>query len=297
MKFTNPKVPEGINVSRHNPLADLVMLTAGAVALFAALGFGALFLGAALARHMPVSWENALAATVFEAATNDDEMDDGETEDETAADQAVEAALQELADRLAPHIALPDGLTITVHYLSPEPGEDDPVNAFATLGGHVFFYRGLLARMPDENALAMVMAHEMAHAANRDAAANLGGMAMMQLVLAMVTGSAPGSLNDLIYGPNALLVLGFTRDAERRADHDALAAVAALYGHAAGADTIFRVFLEQAGRDEPPAFLSTHPLSADRIAAIRDLAQQRGWVLEGETTPLVGVLEALRSAP
>ncbi len=285
MKFRNIKVPEGINVSRHSPLAEFFILSGGVVVIFGGLAIAALLLGAALARHMPVSWENALAAAVLDGATLP--MDPG--------DGKATAALQALADRLAAGIDLPEGLGVTVHYL-----EDDQVNAFATLGGHVFFFRGLLQRMPDENALAMVMAHEMAHVANRDPAAALGGTLLLQLVLAVVLNNAPESLEGLIYGPNALLLSDFSRDAERLADRDALAAVAALYGHGAGAATIFEVFLEEAARtgtSEPPAFLSTHPLNKERIGALNALARQRGWALEGALTPLPPALARLRAKP
>jgi predicted Zn-dependent protease len=289
MKFRNVKVPEGINVSRHSPLADLFLLSGGVVVVFGGLAIAALFLGAALARHMPVSWENALAAAVLDDAALSVGEDEDREEDEVA------AALQALADRLAARIDLPEGLGVTVHYL-----EDDQVNAFATLGGHVFFFRGLLQHMPDENALAMVVAHEIAHVANRDPAAALGGTVLLQLVLGVAVGSSPESLEGLIYGPNALLLRGFSRDAERLADRKALAAVAALYGHAAGAATIFEVFLDEAdrtGTGEPPEFLSTHPLSAERIGALNALARQRGWALEGTLTPLPPALAQLQATP
>ncbi|MDH3969221.1 MAG: M48 family metallopeptidase, partial [Rhodospirillales bacterium] len=280
---------EGINVSRHSPLAEFFILSGGVVVVFGGLAIAALLLGAALARHMPVSWENALAAAVLEDAARSLGADVDREEDEVA------AALQALAGRIAARMDLPEGLGVTVHYL-----EDDQVNAFATLGGHVFFFRGLLQRMPDENALAMVMAHEIAHVANRDPAASLGGTLLLQLVLGVALGSSPESLEKLILAPNALLLTGFSREAERRADRDALAAVAALYGHAAGAATIFEVFLEEAARSgsgEPPAFLSTHPLSTERIAGIRERADARGWPLDGEVTRLPPAIAKLRAAP
>jgi predicted Zn-dependent protease len=282
MKFKNVKVPEGINVSRHSPLADLFVLSGGAVLLFGALGLAALLLGGALARHMPFSWERALADAVIGGF----EQPGGE------ADPQITAELQTLADRLQAQMTLPEGLRVTVHYIDAEE-----VNAFATLGGHVFLFRGLIVRMASENALTMVMAHEIAHAANRDPAAAMGGALLLQVVLAAVLGSAPDSLEGLILGPNALLALGFSRKAEREADRDALSALASLYGHAAGTTRIFELFLEEsarAGAAEPPAFLRTHPLSAERIAEIRAMARQHGWAMDAEATPLPPALGRLR---
>jgi predicted Zn-dependent protease len=285
MKFKNVKVPEGINVSRHSPLADLLILSGGAVVLFGALGLAALFLGAALARHTPVSWETALAEAVIGGL--EQPADD--------VDPRIADELQTLADRLQAQMTLPEGLRVTVHYL-----DADDVNAFATLGGHVFLFRGLVERMASENVLAMVMAHEIAHTANRDPAAAMGGALLLQLVLAAVLGSAPDSLEGLVLGPNALLALGFSREAERRADRDALAAVVALYGHVAGAGAIYELFLALAAEGqaaEPPAFLSTHPLSRQRIEALGALAAERGWPREGTLTALPPTLARLRGEP
>jgi predicted Zn-dependent protease len=251
-------------------------------------------MGGTLARHMPVSWEIALADSVIESLSGSIEGTDNALSSTTAPDpatQAVGSELQALADRLSARMSLPEDLRVTVHYI-----DDEQVNAFATLGGHVFVNRGLLERLPNENALAMVMAHEIAHAANRDPAAALGGGVLLQLALAVVLGSTPDSLEDLLFGPNALLLLAFSREAEHRADDDGLAAVAALYGHVADAGWLFETILEElavSDTGEPPALLNTHPLSRDRIMALDGLAESRGWALEGPITPLTPAIASL----
>jgi len=295
MKIRNVKVPEGINVSKHRPLADLFVLTAGAIGVFLALGLLAFLIGAYGGRYLPMSWENALAASVFEGEESVDAAAGSDEEIAAAArDRGIEAALQALADRMTANMDLPDDLHITVHYL------DEPdINAFATLGGHVFVLRGLIERVPHENALAMVMAHEIAHAANRDVAANMGGALLLQLVLATVTGMSPETADGLIWGPNALLLRQFSREAESRADRAALAAVAAEYGHIAGADAFFRIMLDETGETLPeqgPEFLSTHPLTAGRIEALGALAEERGWSRDGPVQPLPELLKELDPA-
>lgn len=303
MKFRNVKVPEGINVSRHNPLADLAILSAGAAAVFVVLAVALWYLGGTLARYMPVSWENALA----DAVIGEDVEWGGDAGTATAPGAApatapgaapgaapgVEAELQSLAGRLAAHMDLPEDMRLRVHYIDSEI-----VNAAAWLGGHVFVFRGLIERMPDENALAMVMGHEIAHAANRDAAGNLGGVLLLQLALGLVLGSAPAPLEQIAFGPNALILLRFSRDAERRADADALAALAGLYGHTAGSGTLFEIFLDMASEQggTAPELLSSHPLSENRIARAKRTAQARGWPLEGPATPLAPALAALGKA-
>ncbi len=287
MKFRNVKVPEGINVSRHNPLGDLAILSAGAAAVCVVLAVALWYLGGTLARYMPVSWENVLADTVIGENV---EWAGGAG---TAAATAVEAELQSLAGRLATRMDLPEDMRPRVHYIDSEI-----VNAAAWLGGHVFVFRGLIERMPDENALAMVLGHEIAHAANRDVVGNLGGALLLQLALGLVLGSAPASLEQIVSGPNALILLRFSRDAERRADADALAALVGLYGHAAGSGTLFEVFLEMTSEQggTAPELLSSHPLSGDRIVRLKRTAETRGWRLEGPATPLAPALAALVKA-
>jgi len=282
VEFRNPKVPERINVSRHSPLYEFFLLSLGTLLLFAALGFASLFLGSLLGRHAPVAWENAVAGVVIGDRLAEEpegsEVEAGPLRDE----------LQALADRLAGHIALPAGLTVEAHYL-----DSDQVNAFATVGGHIFIARGLIERMPHENALAMVVAHEVAHIAHRDPAAALGGMVLLQALFALVSSSGTELPDELVFGPNALLFTSFSRDVEREADAAALAAVAGLYGHVAEAATFFEAVLHLL---QPPELLSSHPLTQERIDAIAETARAQGWPLGGAVTPLSPALARLAEA-
>jgi beta-barrel assembly-enhancing protease len=87
-----------------------------------------------------------------------------------------------------------------------------------------------------------------------------------------------------VLGPAGLLtMMSFSRDQERAADAQALAALVKVYGHAGGAADTFRT-LQQATADKarPPELFSTHPLDGDRIAAIDSTVAERGWAATGE---------------
>lgn len=268
MKYENPHIPEGINAGTRHPLKEFAVLTLQGAVLLLVLIVVAVVSGSFLGRHMPFSWERRLGDAVL---------------DLPPADPRVEQALQDLADRLAAGMDLPPGMTITVHYV------DEPViNAAATIGGNVLVFRGLLARLPHENALAMLLGHEIAHVKNRDVAANLGSGALLSLVAAAVTGRSSGLVDGIANGTSLLVLLQFGRDAERAADRDGLTALAALYGHIGGADDLYRVL---AGEVEAqalavPEILQSHPLTEDRRSAIASLADARGWPREGALTPL-----------
>ena len=248
----------------------LLVVAAGLGLLFVLLGVSADWLAA----KIPFEYEQQLA----------EHYPPGDTDGPEAAQR--QAYLQALADRLAAHMDLPEGMVITVHYL-----DDDTVNAGATLGGHVLMYRGLVDRMPHENALAMVLAHEIAHIKLRHPMRSLGRGMVLAVAIAALTGASGNSLGTSIVGEAGMLTaLDFSRDQEAAADAEGLAAVAALYGHASGSADLFKVLLEEE-RDAPLAasqmsFLRSHPLSEDRIAAMRQQAQQHHWSLDQPTTPL-----------
>lgn len=268
MKYENPRIPEGINVSSRHPLKEFVILSLQGMLLLSILAVAAVLLGGFLGRHMPFSWERALARGLL---------------DLPSADREVEHALQALADRVAAHMDLPPDMTITVHYL------DEPVvNAAATVGGHVIVFRGLLERLPHENALAMLLGHEIAHVRNRDVAANIGSGALLTLIAAAVSGQSSGLIDGITNGTSLLVLLRFGRDAELAADSDGLEALVGLYGHIGGAQDLYEVLADEveAANQAIPELLQSHPLTDDRQAAIADLAETRGWARDGPLTAL-----------
>ena len=272
MHYENRQPPEGINVTREHPLRRFVRLVVAAVALLVIVVVALQFTGAFLAKRIPFAFEKRVVERM--------EIDFGDAE----VSPEMVLYLNELAGRLTARMPLPDGMDVTIHY-SPE----DTFNAFATVGGNLLFYRGLLERLPHENALAMVLAHEIAHVLHRDPVAGLGGGVASAVALAMLTGSA-GAAGEVLGRAGVLTGMQFTRRMEEAADREALAAVAALYGHVGGADALFALIAERRGGSRVPdwlgRFTSTHPLDADRIRAIAERAEASGWPTEGAATPL-----------
>lgn len=226
------------------------------------------FFADSLAGYVPFSAEQRLAARF---APKD------------SPDPPMQHYLQQMADRLAQAEQLPPAMHITVHYV-----DSDTINAFATLGGHVVFFRGLLERMPDENALAMVMAHEIAHVRNRDPLRSLGRGMVMAVILGLVDNSLGTELAGDALGQAGLLTqLSFSRQQESAADRIGQAALAASYGGVAGADELFRV-LDKAeqGKEQPASELyRSHPDVAARLAALHRQAAAQGWQ-PGDVVPL-----------
>ena len=268
MSFENPKIPEGINVSQEHPLKEFFQLGVGILLVVAAIILVLHFLVGYLVRFLPFEYEKSM-------------VDHLEVLQVVPSPQ--QKRLQSLADDLVPLMDLPDGMSITVHY-----SDDSTVNAFATVGGHVFMFKGLLEKMPSEDALAMVMAHEIAHVKHRHPIVALGkGVTLMAITYATVGASSSSAGQSIIGHSMNLGLLKFSRDQERQSDDTALLALHRRYNNVKGAEQLFDIFADvQSGQIAPPAILSTHPESKDRWRRLKSRAQSNGWQTDASTMPL-----------
>ena len=156
------------------------------------------------------------------------------------------------------------------------------INAFTTLGGYIFVFDGLVRELDDENGLAMVLAHEIAHATKRDPLAAASRGVLLQLMMSALSGNRgfdPASAGEL----GSELMLGiYSREQEEAADRIALEALYRRYGHVGGSTQLFETLRYYYGDEEIPEILSSHPDTADRIDALTRYADSRGWI-SGET--------------
>ncbi len=201
-----------------------------------------------------------------------------------------QASLQALAERVAAQMALAPDMVLVV--------SDDPsplVNAYATVGGRIRVFEGLLARVESEEALAALLAHEIAHVKHRHVAANLGRGLAVSLVLGVVSTDAGAAAQGLLGDAAGLALLGYSREQEAEADAEALRAMAALHGHAGGLLALFETLGRQEGAGAGGLeLLRTHPLTTSRLQAIEADATARGIPLRGALSPLP---DDLRVAP
>lgn len=156
--------------------------------------------------------------------------------------------------------------------------DDKQVNAWAMPGGKVVVYTGILPITQNENGLAVVMAHEVAHAIARHGSermsqglvAEMGGMALSEAVA-----SKPAATQELFmrsYGmaANVGVLLPYSRLHESEADHLGLIFMAMAGYDPHGAVDFWQRMADQAnGANKPPEFLSTHPADQTRINSIK----------------------------
>lgn len=267
MKYSNPLPKEGINTTATHPLKELLLLTSGLL-LFIIVGILILgLLADKLAQYVPYEAEVAISQSI----TSSWDEQEGE----------VQAYLQGLANKLSAAQHLPEDMPITIHYV-----DNETVNAMATLGGHVIMFNGLLSKLNSENALAMVLAHEIAHIQHRHPIQTLSRGAVISIALnalGLSTGDA-----RVINNASLLTALTFSRHQEQGADFTALRSLENYYGHVNGATDLFEALIQEEAKTSAPriAFFSSHPLSEARITNILEYAQTRDWNASGKLTPI-----------
>lgn len=266
MRYSNPKIPEGINTSQEHPLQEFFILTTGALAILLLLALLLSYFGATLARMIPFEMEREWTQGFSQESEKKSEL---------------QQYLESVSERVAKSMQLEDGFKITLHYST-----DATVNAFATLGGNIILFKGLLEQLPNEDALAMLIAHEMTHIQHRDPIVSFGSSVSVQAGLAILLGNSDASV---LGNAGIFTMLHFSREMEAAADAQAVAVTADLYGHIGGATDLFSLLGEirkNMGMGEQPAIFSSHPLDKRRIQTMKETAIENGWNLDGTRTPL-----------
>jgi len=154
---------------------------------------------------------------------------------------------------------------------------DDSPNAFALPGGKIGVNSGLFSVAQNQDQLATVIGHEVAHvvAQHANERVSTAFAAQTGLELAQAISGAPGGeqsqlLALLGLGAQVGILLPYGREQEREADLIGLDLMAA-----AGFDPRESIALWQnmakAGGGQPPEFLSTHPSHGTRM---QDLARR-----------------------
>ncbi len=272
MKYNNPLPPEGINTSQTSPLKELLLLSTGFIGLIVAAVLVLGLFADKFAQYIPFETEVELSSS-FEW---DEQKND------------VQLYLQTLANQLAMAQDFPKDMSITVHYI-----DDKTVNAMATLGGHIIIFRGLLEKLNSENAIAMVLAHEIAHIHFRHPIQSLGRDAVISLALSAV-GMTAGDTGSILNSTGLLTALSFSREQEQASDYAALQSLKNYYGHINGATDLFEVLMAENSSFTPHiTFLSTHPLSENRIKNILNNAHAQGWDTQGKLTSVPKNIQTL----
>jgi len=161
----------------------------------------------------------------------------------------------------------------------------DIVNAFAAPGGVVALYSGLILAADDENEVAGVVAHEIAHVTQQHiyrAIENAQAMSIPMLLamvgLILVGGGSGEAIQGAIMGTQAAAqqaMINFTRQNEAEADRIGIQTLALSGYDPRGMGEFFEKMnrITRAMGEGPPEYLRTHPVTVSRIAEADSRAQ------------------------
>lgn len=147
--------------------------------------------------------------------------------------------------------------------------DDDVLNAFATPGGYIFVYTGLINFLDSDDQLAGVLGHEIAHSALRHSTQQMTKVYGLSALVSIVTGNSdPGLLEQIAL---SLISLKFSRSAETEADMHSVEYLCPTQYRADGAAGFF---IKTQDQPAPPEFLSTHPNPSNRVQKIQQRASE-----------------------
>jgi len=260
-----PKLPkQNYNVSSHRPLRDFILLGA-AVLTFMLLVYTLLGLAIDKAiRYVDPKLEQHWFGHFAAVPEQSDQQQ----------------SLQQLTNALQQCSAVP--YPVNVHFI------DKPMaNAGVLPGGTLLVYRGLLHKLDSENALAFVLAHELAHLQHRDHLRGLGRALVLAVLSSALTGNS--SAGQMFLPATELGQAQHSQQRELAADATALDILNCYYGHTGGAEVFFRAMLQQ-DSSRLPSWFDSHPKLQLRLTALNQQRQQKGYRLD-TVTPLPAILQ------
>jgi predicted Zn-dependent protease len=205
------------------------------------------------------------------------------TDPRAKAIETIARRLVEHADEVEADLAAENG--------QPSPGlansfdwsvavlESEQANAFCLPGGKMAVYTGLLPVTQNDNAMAVVMGHEIAHALLRHGSQRMAQQKLVQ-VGQMAAGVAVGGMDPgqqqmlmAVFGAGAQygIILPYGRSHETQADEIGLMLAAAACYDPREAIPLWTRMAELGGGARPPEFASTHPDPANRMARLQAL--------------------------
>ena len=200
-------------------------------------------------------------------------FEDMKTRYKASRGRALIARVTRVGERLAqviPYWQMPDAEWEFVVFDVPQ------INAFAMSGGKVGVFSGLFKIVQNDDQLASVIAHEIAHVTAKHVNERLshqmlistGGLVMGAAMPATYTTEVVLSAYGLSTGAGSL---AFDRGKEKEADHIGLIYMArAGYNPEEAIKILENLDAASAGQRTPPAWLSTHPSTPERMLLMRD---------------------------
>ena len=152
--------------------------------------------------------------------------------------------------------------------------DKDEKNAFATPGGYIYIYKGLLDILEADSELAFIIGHEIGHIVARHSIKKLqAAMGYNLLILSTLSTDTPRRFYEGLSFALTAIMSGYSQEDEFAADELA-AKYAKLAGFkpAAGIDVLEKLYrYHKKEPSRPLSYFRTHPFIAQRIKHIKEV--------------------------
>ena len=151
--------------------------------------------------------------------------------------------------------------------------QSEQANAFALPGGKMAVYTGLVPVARNQDGMAVVMGHEIAHALMRHGAQRMarGKLEQIGQMAGAASGMDAGTLQTVMSAYGVTSALPYARGHETQADEVGLMLAAAACFDPREAVPLWQRMGQMGGGRNPPEFASTHPSPATRIQHLQSL--------------------------
>jgi len=184
--------------------------------------------------------------------------------------------------------------------------KEEVYNAFAGPAGNVFINSGLLAAMENEDQLAGILAHELAHVFGRHISEQISqskkiGLATLAGILAGVFlgggGGAASAVATTSVAVGKSLSLQYSREHEMEADQVGLKYLSMAGYSGEGLLRVLQKIREKQwfGSTQVPSYLQTHPAVEDRMAYLDTWIQAHPQWKQSENTTKLGDFRKVRT--
>ncbi len=217
------------------------------------------------AMTLPVEWEKQLGDSVFDKMVSEESINKENTE-----------RINEFFKKLNYKSEYDMRLVVV---------KDNIVNAYALPGGRIVVYEGIIREMDDYRELAALLSHEFSHVELKHSTRNIARSLSSALMLSVLFGDASGISAIIIENADAIKQLGYSRQLEEEADRNGLKLMKEQKIDPAGMKELFETLQKETGEEaNAMKFLSTHPLTKDRINFVDSELKKKDFEVVPNTT-------------
>lgn len=258
MKFTPRLDEDNVNVSKTPPLKELLFLLTTILGVLLLIYIALGFCLDIVVQKIPPRIEKSLGSFYSRLYEEDEVVSDSEKK------------LQDILNNLLTHMP-ESGLEFKVYVK-----EDEKANALALPGGNIVVLSGLLEEVESENELAMILAHELGHFANRDHLRGLG-RSLVFIVLSSIVFGQESNATQFLQKALLTVELKFSRNQEAAADLFGLDLLNSTYGHVGGATDFFERLHDKEKAPKFLYFFATHPPYKNRVESLNKRIEEKAY--------------------